>query len=354
VTEQLDAKTKTARILANARLLNIDEVPFVVEVGPVHLATKDFFDNPDAEIKWNYDFHKQREGLCDYAFPNIKPNTGINIIAEAFGCECRVNGEADPWVRCRISEENARDVHTLAVPDPVNNPAFKRAWDRLDYLQSHSDPPLRLCNVPSPLVTASLIWDYTGFIEALLVCPDEVHVLMQKVTRATILYIKEQLGRIKNIYSVGHELWGLPREMGVRVSDDTAALLSPELYREFGVQYNAMIAREFGGIVVHSCGDVHNVAKVMLEIPGITGVDFTIPQVEHWESVRDAVAGKTALFLRHCYWDHLGETMDVTGMAAYTKKLVDFFGRKGLFIQTSMPEAEEAAALSKKLHGLLN
>jgi hypothetical protein len=33
---------------------------------------------------------------------------------------------------------------------------------------------------------------------------------------------------------------------------------------------------------------------------------------------------------------------------------VDFFGRKGLFIQTSMPGAEEAAALSKKLHGLLN
>jgi hypothetical protein len=119
------------------------------------------------------------------------------------------------------------------------------------------------------------------------------------------------------------------------------------------VKYNAMIAEAFGGIVVHSCGDVHNVVKVIMEIPKIRGVDFTIPQVEQWETVRDAVAGKTALFLRHCYWDHLGGKMDTGDMAEYTKKLVDFFGRKGLFIQTSMPTAEEAAALSEKLHSIL-
>jgi hypothetical protein len=174
---------------------------------------------------------------------------------------------------------------------------------------------------------------------------------MQKVTQATVLYIKEQFRRIKNLYSVGHELWGLPGEMGVRVSDDTAALLSPDLYREFGVKYNAVIAGEFGGIVVHSCGDVQNVVKVMMEIPQLRGLDFTIPQVENWAAVRDAAAGKTALFLRHCYWDHLDEKVD---MAEYTKKLADFFGRKGLFIQTSMPTAEEAAALSEKLHGILS
>jgi hypothetical protein len=40
-------------------------------------------------------------------------------------------------------------------------------------------------------------------------------------------------------------------------------------------------------------------------------------------------------------------------MAEYTKKLVVFFGRRGLFIQTSMPTAGEAAALGEKLHGIL-
>jgi hypothetical protein len=352
MTEKLNIETKKARIGANARLEAVDEVPFAVEVGPVHLATREFFENDQNELDWNLKFHKDRETIYDYAFPHVKPNTGINIIAAAFGCEYKVNDEADPWAACLIREENADDVHALVVPDPVNNPYFKRAWERLDYLQAHTDLPFRVLNVPSPLVTASLIWDYTSFIEALLVFPDEVHVLMEKVTQATILFIKEQFKRIKNRYSVGHEIWGLPGEMGVRVSDDTGALLSPDLYREFGVKYNGMIAKEFGGIVVHSCGDVANVVAVMMEIPGLKGLDFTIPQTENWAAIRDAAAGKTALFLRHCYWDHpKGSHVD---LAEYTQKILDFFGRKGLFIQTSTPTAEESAALGEKLHKILS
>ena len=208
---------------------------------------------------------------------------------------------------------------------------------------------MRVVNVPSPLVTASLIWDYTSFIEALMLYPDEVHVLMKKITDATIGYVREQFRRIENLYSVSHEMWHVPREAGIRISDDTAALLSPNLYREFGVRYNGMIAEAFGGVVVHSCGDVQNVVEPMMEIPGLTGLDFTIPQNPNWEVIRTAAAGKTALYLRHFHWDH-GESTD---LVAYTKKIVDFFGRKGVFIQTSVATAEEAPPLGEALHGLL-
>jgi hypothetical protein len=229
---------------------------------------------------------------------------------------------------------------------------YQDAWKRLDYLQSHSSMPLRVVNVPSPLVTASLIWDYTSFVEATLEYPDEVHALLEKVTEATIMYIKEQFKRIKNLYSIGHEAWHIPREVGIRISDDTAALLSPNLYREFGVPYNGRIAEAAGGIVVHSCGDVSNVAAAMMEIPGLRGLDFTIPQVANWEKVLNAVAGKTVLCLRHNYWDHIGD--ESVDLAAYSKKLLDFFGRKGLFIQTSAPTTEEAVVLGERLHGILS
>ena len=235
--------------------------------------------------------------------PNIKPNHGINIIAAAFGCAVTVNDEADPWVKPLIRDENLDDVHTLKLPDPTTNPVYRRAWERVEYLQTHSALPLRLINVPSPLVTASLIWEYTSFIEATMLSPDEVHVLMDKITKATIAYVQEQFARIGNLHTVSHEMWYVPREVGVRVSDDTAAFMSPNLYREFGVKYNSMISRAFGGIVVHSCGDVQNVVAPMMEIEGLPGLDFTIPQTD-WESVRDAAAGKTALYLRHYCWDH--------------------------------------------------
>jgi hypothetical protein len=352
MSQILDIETKKKRIEANMRLEDLDEVPFSIEVGPMHMGTRPYYDNPEAEIQWSEDHNRQREGVYDYGFPNIKPNQGINIIAAAFGCECKVNDEADPWVTALIREENAEDVYKLKVPDPVNNPAFEKAWKHVEALQKLSSMPLRVINVPSPLVTASLIWDYTSFIEATLTYPDEVHALMEKVTEATILYVKEMFKRIHNLYGISHEFWYVPTFGGIRVSDDTAALLSPDLYREFGVKYNAKIAKEFGGIVVHSCGNVGNVAAAMMEIPGLKGLDFTIPQTPDWSKIRDAVAGKTALYLRHFYWDHPNDAK--VDLADYTKKIVDYFGRKGIFIQTSTPTHEEAVELGERLHKILS
>jgi hypothetical protein len=349
----LKPEEKKERLEAVWRLEDTDEVPFVVEIGPFHGATTAFFDDPAAEIKWTEELHKNREGVYDYGMPNIKPNQGIGTIAAAFGCEYTVNNEADPWIKSIIREENAEDVYQLAIPNIETNPIFQKVWKRIESLQNLSSMPLRMVNVPSPLVSASMIWDYTSFIEATLVCPDEVHALLEKVTEATILYIREQFKRIQNLYSVGHEsICPIPRFAGVRVSDDTAALLSPDLYREFGVKYNNMLSREFGGIVVHSCGDTQHVAPAMMEIEGIKGLDFTIPQVMNHEAIRNAVAGKAVLCLRHRYWDHPKDSG--VDLVEYTEGLIRTFGRKGIIIETSAPNAEEARVLGDKLHEKLS
>ena len=304
MTPILTANEKIETLEAVWRLEETEEVPFVIEIGPFHPATREFFDNPAAEVKWSEEQNRSREGVYDYGLPNIKPNQGIGVVAAAFGCQYTVNDEADPWIKPLIREENAEDVHKLEIPDPEKNVVYKVVYKRIESLEEISPMPLRMVNVPSPLVTASMIWDYTSFIEALLIFPDEVHVLMEKVTEATIIYIREQFKRIKNLYSVGHEaIYHIPRFAGVRISDDTAALLSPDMYREFGVKYNNRISKEFGGIVVHSCGDVHHVVPAMAEIEGLKGLDFTMPQVADWKSIRDA-AGKTVLCLRQRYWDH--------------------------------------------------
>jgi len=340
------------------RLEETSEVPFVIDIGQFHGATGEFYGKPDVEAKWNEELHRKREGVYDYGFPNIKPNLGIGTIAAAFGCEQTVNDEADPWIKSIINEDNVDDVHKLKIPDPENNAVFAAVWKHLDALSRLSPLPLRMANVASPLVTASMIWDYTAFIESLLIFPDEVHVLLEKVTEATILYIREQFKRIKNLFSVGHEsICPIPRFAGVRVSDDTAALLSPDLYREFGVKYLNKISREFGGIVVHSCGDVQFVVSAMMEIEGLKGLDFTMPQVMNWEAVRDAAAGRVVLNLRQRYWDHpidvnsCGARVD---LAEYSEKLVRTFGRKGVIIETAVETPDEARALGEELHRKLS
>ncbi|WP_319558895.1 uroporphyrinogen decarboxylase family protein [Marispirochaeta sp.] len=326
---------------------NTGIVPFMIELGPFHAAYKQYVEDDQAELEWNINYHREREAFLDFAMPNIKPNLGIGIVAEAFGCKASNNEEADPWIKPRIKEENRKEIKSLEVPDAKTNPAFVKAYQRIEYLQSKSDVPLRLVNVPSPLVTASLIWEYTSFIGATMLFPDDVHLLMEKVTEATIAFVQEQLRRIKNLYTMGHEMWHIPRDIGIRISDDTAALMSPNLYREFGVTYNNMISRAFGGIVVHSCGDVQNVVIPMMETEGLSGLDFTIPQNPNWEIIRDAAAGKVPLCLRHFYWDH-GDQARVD-LAEYTGTILDYFGRRGVLIQTSTPDAKTAIPLSREL-----
>jgi len=82
---------------------------------------------------------------------------------------------------------------------------------------------------------------------AMIQYPAEVHALLEVITEATIDYVRLQLAHIKTPRSMGHEPRSVPPGVGLRVSDDTAALLSPALYREFAGRYNARLSEEFGG-----------------------------------------------------------------------------------------------------------
>jgi hypothetical protein len=148
---------------------------------------------------------------------------------------------------------------------------------------------------------------------------------------------------------MGHEAEVLPREVGLRISDDTAALLSPALYREFAAPYNGKLSEVFGGVVIHSCGDCSRVVSTMLETPGLRGLELTMPQNTNWEAIRPAI-GRTALSLRHKFWDHGPQAPD---MVEYTQKMLDFFGRRGAFIVTSAPTFEAARSLGERLWPLL-
>ncbi len=346
---EIDRATKQEIIRRTWNLEATGCVPYTIEIGQPHFATRVFFEDDAAELAWHEGYHASRQGVVDFDMPNIKPNLGIGTIAAAFGCQLRINDQADPWTDTLIKGDRPEKVYELTPPDPLSNPIFQRASKRITYLQQHSDMPLRLVNVASPLVTASMIWDYTDFILALLENPKEVHHLLEMITQTTIDYVNLQLATITDLHSMGHEVLCVPREVGLRISDDTAALLSPRLYREFGVPYNARLAEAFGGIVVHSCGDCTHIIPVMLETPGLRGLDLTMPQNKDWAPLT-AGAGRVVLSLRHYYWDHAESNVDAV---AYTRKLINTFGTTGIFIVTSSPDAEQARKLGQQLWSLL-
>jgi hypothetical protein len=345
----IDQAAKQEIIRRTWNLEATGSVPYTIEIGQPHFATKEYFEDDGAELAWHANYHANRLGVVDFDMPNIKPNLGIGIIAAAFGCQLRVNDEADPWTKTLINRDCREKVYELSRPDPVSNPIFQRVRERINNLQEPGDMPLRLANVASPLVTASMIWDYTDFMMALLESPKEVHHLLEMITQTTIDYVNVQLETITDLHSMGHEVLCVPREVGLRISDDTAVLLSPKLYREFGVHYNGLLAEAFGGIVVHACGDSKHVIPGMLETPGLKGLDLTMPQNSDWTHLAAAV-GQVVLSLRHYYWDHMIPDVD---QVAYSQKLIDTFGTTGVFIVTSSPDAEQARNLGQQLWTLL-
>jgi hypothetical protein len=320
-------------------------VPFIVETGEFHAATKTYFDSDINELSWNENYHHSMTDVEDYNFPNIKVNMGIGVMAAAFGCEYLPNDEADPWCKALITDDNINEINKIEIPDLNSCPIFNKSFDRIRFFELNSKLPLRLVNVPSPLVTASLIWDYTSFIEGTLTHPKEVHQLLEMITDATIDFVKKQIEEIRHLYTMGHEPWYIPSDVGIRISDDTAAVMSPSTYIEFGVRYNQKISDAFGGIIIHSCGDITHVLPAMTETAGIRGIDLVMPQ-NNWQKVKDATAGKVSLCMRHYYWDHSDSNVDLLD---YSKNLIDFFGKTGALIITSTPTYQESIDLSRNL-----
>jgi hypothetical protein len=100
---------------------------------------------------------------------------------------------------------------------------------------------------------------------------------------------------------------------------------------------------------VHSCGDCSRVVSAMLEIPGLRGLELTMPQNTRWELIQPAV-GRVALCLRHKFSDSALQDYEPVD---FTRRLLDTFGRRGVFILTSRPTFDEARALGEKLWPLL-
>lgn len=324
-------------------------VPFMIEVGESQHANREFLDDIAADLAWQETHCRELAEVGDYFIPNLKPNVGIGIVAASFGCEWRADAVADPWIQPIITEENPGTVYDLDMPDPATSGMNALALARIDYIQSHSQLPLRLINVPSPLVTASLIWEYSSFITATMLYPKEVHALLDMVTEATIQSVSLQLRRIKRLFSLSHEPWYLPCDLGIRISDDTAAVMSPRTYREFGVPYNARISEAFGGIVVHSCGDITHVLPEILETPGLRGIDLVAPQND-WGRIRETAGGKTALCLRYYTWDFPDARPG--DQLAYSRRLIEFFGQRGILLWTQTKTLMEARTLSSNMSTL--
>ncbi len=183
---------------------------------------------------------------------NIEPyywNT--HTIALAFGCQPKFTSEGREWIEPLITK--LEQVHDIAVPDlyagrtgEILNLARKMMRDL------PADTLIRLPDIQSPLGVCELMWDQSFYI-ALLSNPDEINILLNKVTTFIIDYVNELKAILGKRYNPAchPQLWSDPA--GYYISDDANSMVSPEMHYPLSVEYINKITADCGPVFYHSC-----------------------------------------------------------------------------------------------------
>ncbi len=320
-------------------------VPLLVQPFAKWYATGDLMADPQLDLARQTRRNREQEAVGDFTVPQLKTGIGLGALAAAFVSGCEYNDKSDAWIAPLIGAHPER-VYDLDLPDPHTSGQNALIFQRIALFQERGCYPLQPCNIASPLTTASYIWGYSDFLGAILEHPKEVHHLLELVTEATIQAVRAQTAAIRDLWALSHEDWYMPVEMGIRVSDDVLAVISPRHYREFGQRYNNILSRAFGGIVIHSCGSVVHQVPTILETEGLRAIDLALPHNDH-RALAELAAGRVALTMR--YWIQDWENRPMPDLEAYTDQVIETFGTRGILLQMQAPHLAACRDLHARL-----
>lgn len=239
--------------------------------------------------------------IDDDFVPHIQPQGGVTVFASAFGCEVEFFKHTLPWAHPLITADDPPEkVYELPAPDV----AAGQLGEMLEYTDYYLERtkgryPVALTDLQGPLDTAYLVWDSSAFMLAMYTNPKEVHHLMRLVTDLIVKWVKEERSRCPEFLPCHFPPLWLPDGRGISVSDDGLAVISAKLYEEFCLPYMNELSEEFGGLMVHSCGDFTHQFGNLEKIHNLRGINFgasETPFAPLWERFN----GKT------CIIPHLG------------------------------------------------
>jgi hypothetical protein len=239
---------------------------------------------------------REAADLGDDFVPHLQPQGGVTVFASAFGCPVDFFEHTLPWAHPVIRESDAPEkVYDLAAPAvDAGQLGDMLAFTEYFVAQTGGRYPVAITDLQGPLDTAYLVWESSAFMVAMYTNPKEVHHLMRLVTDLIIRYVKAQRARSPEFLPCHYPPLWLPDGRGLAISDDGLAVISPKLYREFCLPYVNQLSEEFGGVMIHSCGNfVHQFTNVE-GVHNLRGINFGATETP-FEAVWRRFAGKTAI-----------------------------------------------------------
>ncbi|MFI5366656.1 MAG: uroporphyrinogen decarboxylase family protein [Candidatus Binatia bacterium] len=239
---------------------------------------------------------RETADIGDDFVPHLQPQGGVGVFASAFGCAVDFFEHTLPWVHSVIRESDAPEkVYDLVAP-AVDAGQLGDMLAFTDYFvaQTGGRYPVAITDVQGPLDTAYLVWQSSAFMLAMYTNPKEVHHLMRLVTDLIIRYVKAQRARSPEFLPCHYPPLWLPDGRGLAISDDGLAVISPKLYHEFCLPYVNELSEEFGGVMIHSCGNFVHQFDNLERVHHLRGINFGVTETL-FEAVWKRFAGKTAI-----------------------------------------------------------
>jgi len=202
---------------------------------------------------------------------------GTVMVPEAFGCQIEWMPEAAPWAKPMITSPG--QVYSLKAPKLSEAKMINEIKKHIDYAnrQTGGKIPMRIIDMQCPFSASCQVWDAEELMMACYTNPKEVHHLLRIMTDFSIEFIRTYISWLPNIAYPGRDFPAVTENIGITIADDTPLImLSNELYHEFALPYNIEVAKAFGKISVHSCGDYARQLDNMMEIPGLTAIQCHI------------------------------------------------------------------------------
>ncbi len=268
---------------------------------PVNRFFEDLDYQLDESLKWNRFAKKMLTLLAKDDFVlRLQPQKGIGVIASAFGCPTEFPEYQFPMTHPVIKATDPPErVYEIEKPGLRHG----LLGEVLDYAQVYSDRaggtyPIAMTDLQGPIDTVYLIWDTTALMMAMYDAPETVHHLMNMVTDLMIDFIKDFQSRVKEFSPCHYPVAYLPDGKGIALSEDVLALIGPEQYEEFCLPYVNRLSEEFGGVVIHSCGNFEHQLDVLGKVSNLRGLNFGVTETR-FEAVWEKFGGKTVI-IPHC------------------------------------------------------
>ena len=207
------------------------------------------------------------------AMPSIRANLGTGILLSCLGLEQETFPDKMPWLKEHLTKERISKL----TPDDIRlRGSFARGLEMMRFFRKilADEIPVYVMDTQGPFDLAHLMLGDDLFLE-LYDDPPFVHHLMTLCTelgRRTHRWMKEASGEPTGALHHSNTLYS--DSFGIRICEDTTALLDEKNIREFALPYSRELARDFGGAWVHYCGYNEALTAAILESPEFPVLNF--------------------------------------------------------------------------------